>query len=69
MNRSMDTRHPEPSATSALSPSLPPLLSQLPPLPMPPSLLAQSNIVAHGPRKDCIRLRGLPYEAKVYIYI
>lgn len=38
-------------------------LPQLPPLP-PPPLLPQQAITC-GTRKDCIRLRGLPYEAQV----
>lgn len=33
---------------------------QLPPLPLLPQ-----HIITSGTRKDCIRLRGLPYEAQV----
>ena len=39
---------------------LPPLPAQLP----PPPLLPQQAITC-GTRRDCIRLRGLPYEAQV----
>lgn len=33
-------------------------------LPLPPPLLPQ-YIITSGTRKDCVRLRGLPYEALV----
>lgn len=33
-------------------------------LPLPPPLLPQ-YVITSGTRKDCIRLRGLPYEALV----
>lgn len=39
---------------------LPPLV---PPLPAPP--LLPQHVITCGIRKDCIRLRGLPYEAQV----
>ncbi|XP_044008245.1 RNA-binding protein fusilli isoform X3 [Aphidius gifuensis] len=40
-------------------------LVELPPmLPLPPPLLPQ-YVITSGTRKDCIRLRGLPYEALV----
>lgn len=43
-------------------PPQPPLIAQLPPVQM--SILPQ-HIITSGTEKSCIRLRGLPYEAKV----
>lgn len=37
-----------------------PLIPQLPQMPLLPQ-----NMITSGTRKDCIRLRGLPYEAQV----
>jgi len=64
MNRSMDVRHEQ--TPNPPTPSLP-LLPSLPTLPLPPlpPLMAKGNVVAQGARKDCIRLRGLPYECQV----
>lgn len=39
-------------------PDIPPMLQ------MPPQLLPQ-YVITSGTRKDCVRLRGLPYEALV----
>lgn len=39
-----------------------PIISNLPPPPVP---LLPQHIITSGTRKDCIRLRGLPYEAHV----
>nr|CAI5857486.1 unnamed protein product [Callosobruchus analis] len=52
LNRSMDSKPYDPV----------PLLAQLP-LPVAPFL--PQSIITSGTRKDCIRLRGLPYEAQV----
>lgn len=38
------------------------IISSLPPPPVP---LLPQHIITSGTRKDCIRLRGLPYEAHV----
>lgn len=54
MNRSMDVRHLE---QQTQQPTMPPLIA------LPPMLPQQS--VAQGPKKDCIRLRGLPFEAGI----
>ncbi|XP_049817658.1 RNA-binding protein fusilli isoform X2 [Aethina tumida] len=51
LNRSMDPKTYE-------TPS--PLIAQLPQVPLLPQ-----HIITSGTRKDCIRLRGLPYEAQV----
>ncbi|XP_045023270.1 RNA-binding protein fusilli-like isoform X1 [Daphnia magna] len=51
LNRSMDPRTYETQA---------PLIPQLPQMPLLPQ-----QMITSGTRKDCIRLRGLPYEAQV----
>ncbi|KAJ8925573.1 hypothetical protein NQ315_009413 [Exocentrus adspersus] len=51
LNRSLDLKNYEPAA---------PLIAQIPQLPLLPQ-----HIITSGTRKDCIRLRGLPYEAQV----
>lgn len=51
LNRSLDPRTYDPPT---------PLLPQLPQVPLLPQ-----HIITSGTRKDCIRLRGLPYEAQV----
>ncbi|KAH1001148.1 hypothetical protein HUJ04_013400 [Dendroctonus ponderosae] len=38
---------------------------QLPPIPIPNYPLLPQHVITSGTRKDCIRLRGLPYEAQV----
>ncbi|KAJ8952844.1 hypothetical protein NQ314_007450 [Rhamnusium bicolor] len=50
LNRSLDPKTYDPA----------PLISQLPQVPLLPQ-----HIITSGTRKDCIRLRGLPYEAQV----
>ncbi|XP_054740732.1 RNA-binding protein fusilli isoform X3 [Anastrepha obliqua] len=55
LNRSMDPRNYEASHQ-------PPLIAQLPAMPL--SLLPQ-HLITSGTTKNCIRLRGLPYEALV----
>lgn len=50
LNRSMDPKTYDPT----------PLIAQLPQVPLLPQ-----HIITSGTRKDCIRLRGLPYEAQV----
>lgn len=52
LNRSMDPRTYEQPQT--------PLLAPVPQVPMLPQ-----QIITSGTRKDCVRLRGLPYEAQV----
>ena len=52
------------SVSSAPAPAQPPLISGLPPSLAPVTVIPQQLITA-GTRKDCIRLRGLPYEAQV----
>lgn len=42
----------------------PPLISQIPPAITQIPMLPQ-HIITSGTEKNCIRLRGLPYEAKV----
>ncbi|XP_058054122.1 RNA-binding protein fusilli [Anopheles bellator] len=54
LNRSMDPKTYEPPQ--------PPLIAQLPQVQM--QLLPQ-HVITSGTEKNCIRLRGLPYEAKV----
>lgn len=51
LNRSMDPRTYETQA---------PLIQQLPQIPLLPQ-----QMITSGTRKDCVRLRGLPYEAQV----
>lgn len=43
-------------------PPQPPLIAALPPVQMP---LLPQHVITSGTEKNCIRLRGLPYEAKV----
>lgn len=50
LNRSMDPKTYDPA----------PLIAQLQQVPLLPQ-----HIITSGTRKDCIRLRGLPYEAQV----
>uniref|UniRef100_A0A9I3GIR8 RRM domain-containing protein n=1 Tax=Anopheles farauti TaxID=69004 RepID=A0A9I3GIR8_9DIPT len=57
LNRSMDPKTYEPPQQPQ-----PPLIAQLPQLQM--QLLPQ-HVITSGIEKNCIRLRGLPYEAKV----
>ena len=49
------------------SPAQPPLMPCLPPTlaPMSPMTVIPQQMITAGTRKDCIRLRGLPYEAQV----
>lgn len=51
LNRSMDPKSYDPAA---------PFIAQLQQMPLLPQ-----HIITSGTRKDCIRLRGLPYEAQV----
>ncbi|KAF2884210.1 hypothetical protein ILUMI_21965 [Ignelater luminosus] len=51
LNRSLDPKTYE---------QPPPLIAQIPQVPLLPQ-----HIITSGTRKDCIRLRGLPYEAQV----
>lgn len=51
LNRSMDPKTYEQQA---------PLIAQIPQVPLLPQ-----QFITSGTRKDCIRLRGLPYEAQV----
>ncbi|XP_075227568.1 epithelial splicing regulatory protein fusilli [Lycorma delicatula] len=55
LNRSMDPKTYEQQPPATILPSLPP----------PPVTLLPQHIITSGTRKDCIRLRGLPYEAHV----
>lgn len=43
-------------------PPQPPLIAALPPVQLP---LLPQHVITSGTEKNCIRLRGLPYEAKV----
>lgn len=43
----------------------PPATPQLPPIPIPNYPLLPQHVITSGTRKDCVRLRGLPYEAQV----
>lgn len=54
LNRSMDPKTYEPPQ--------PPLIAALPPVQLP---LLPQHVITSGTEKNCIRLRGLPYEAKV----
>lgn len=56
LNRSMDPKTFEP---------LSPLIAQIPQVQVPQVPLLPQHIITSGTRKDCIRLRGLPYEAQV----
>ena len=53
----MEIRHPDQSQQPQQ-----PLISTLPPM---SSLMSAQQSVAQGPKKDCVRLRGLPFEAQV----
>ena len=44
---------------------LSPLIAQIPQVQVPQVPLLPQHIITSGTRKDCIRLRGLPYEAQV----
>ncbi|XP_037051285.1 RNA-binding protein fusilli isoform X2 [Bradysia coprophila] len=54
LNRSMDPKTYEPAQ--------PPLITQIQPVQMP---LLPQHVITSGTSKSCIRLRGLPYEARV----
>ena len=56
LNRSMDPRNP-----AEAEPQLPPLIPQLPQAP----IMLPQQLITSGTHRDCIRLRGLPYEASV----
>ncbi|CAH1126530.1 unnamed protein product [Ceutorhynchus assimilis] len=43
----------------------PPPTPQLPPMPIPNYPLLPQHVITSGTRKDCVRLRGLPYESQV----
>ncbi|XP_016985349.1 RNA-binding protein fusilli isoform X4 [Drosophila rhopaloa] len=58
LNRSMDPKNYE----SGGGHSQPPLIAQLPTIPLP---LLPQHLITSGTTKNCIRLRGLPYEAMV----
>jgi len=64
LNRSTEQSKSVHSVSSAPAPAQPPLISGLPPSLAPVTVIPQQLITA-GTRKDCIRLRGLPYEAQV----
>ncbi|XP_015040855.2 RNA-binding protein fusilli isoform X4 [Drosophila pseudoobscura] len=57
LNRSMD-----PKTFETSSHSQPPLIAQLPTMQLP---LLPQHLITSGTTKNCIRLRGLPYEAMV----
>jgi len=57
-------RSTEPAAKSGVvGGSSAPLIPSLPPV--PPMAVIPQQLITAGTRKDCIRLRGLPYEAQV----
>ncbi|XP_017040585.1 RNA-binding protein fusilli isoform X2 [Drosophila ficusphila] len=58
LNRSMDPKNYESSGGH----SQPPLIAQLPSMQLP---LLPQHLITSGTTKNCIRLRGLPYEAMV----
>ncbi|CRK98557.1 CLUMA_CG011906, isoform A [Clunio marinus] len=58
LNRSMDPK------TYELATPKPPLIAQIPPTISQMPMLPQ-HVITSGTEKNCIRLRGLPYEAKV----
>lgn len=58
LNRSMDPKTYEQNAPK------PPLIAQIPPTISQMPMLPQ-HVITSGTEKNCIRLRGLPYEAKV----
>ncbi|XP_032572358.1 RNA-binding protein fusilli isoform X4 [Drosophila sechellia] len=58
LNRSMDPKNYE----SGGGHSQPPLIAQLPTMQLP---LLPQHLITSGTTKNCIRLRGLPYEAMV----
>ncbi|XP_017033383.1 RNA-binding protein fusilli isoform X4 [Drosophila kikkawai] len=58
LNRSMDPKNYE----SGGNHSQPPLIAQLPTMQLP---LLPQHLITSGTTKNCIRLRGLPYEAMV----
>lgn len=58
LNRSMDPKTYEQNAPK------PPLIAQIPPTIAQMPMLPQ-HVITSGIEKNCIRLRGLPYEAKV----
>lgn len=55
LNRSLDPKTYEQQAQ-------PPLIAQLPQVQMP---ILHQHVITSGTEKSCIRLRGLPFEAKV----
>jgi len=62
LNRSMDPRTPNPADPGDIQ--LPALIHQIPQSHIPSVILPQ-QIITSGTQKDCIRMRGLPFEASV----
>ena len=60
LNRSLDPRTP----SELPDPHMSPLISHLPTSPLPGVILPQ-QLITSGTQRDCIRLRGLPFEASV----
>lgn len=56
-------RSTEPAGSKASQHGSAPLIPSLPPV--PPMTVIPQQLITAGTRKDCIRLRGLPYEAQV----
>ena len=55
-----------PPPPAVVTPNLP-LIPHLPNTTLPPAaaIAASQHLITAGTRKDCIRLRGLPYEAEI----
>ena len=60
LNRPIESRPLEAPGGGVATSSASPLVPHLAPLPLIPQ-----QIITSGTRKDCVRLRGLPYEAQV----
>ena len=66
LNRSTDHHNSSKSghSSNSVTPAPTPLMPCLPPT-IPPMTVIPQQLITAGTRKDCIRLRGLPYEAQV----
>ena len=69
-NRAQNLLHHanNPNSSNPTPPNVPhtlPLISQIPNYVPPPGAVLPQQLITTGTRKDCVRLRGLPYTAQV----
>ena len=62
LNRCLEPKQAEVPPQCPLVSPVAPVTAQVPPVAVP---ILPQHVITSGTRKDCIRLRGLPYEAQV----